>query len=316
MHHYKYFILLAGLVLIVQTVTYAQPRPRQPIKKPAVKASPAARPKPDLLVRLDGTPLEMLVTEITDKEIVYKRFNNPSGPSFRVQKADFSSIKYGSNGEVERFETVSQQVAPQPEPVQSVPSQPAPAAAAPIQNTSTSSPAPAYQNPQSSEPFRWRLGVLAGVQSSAVTVDGEVPDVDGVGGFRGGVMVDNRIGRALTVRSQALFSTKGNANVKLNYLEVPFDLLYKIPIANGGILVGGGFYWATLLSAKAGTTDIKNETSSSDAGLRLSVWGDLSSGLTMNVFYNYGLADINSSGREVIKNHSFGIGVGYFLLKK
>ena len=66
---YKQLLLigLTSLLVAFFTTTHAQTRPR-PTTKPTIKTPPA--PRPDLLVRQDGTQLEVLVTEITDKEIV------------------------------------------------------------------------------------------------------------------------------------------------------------------------------------------------------------------------------------------------------
>lgn len=104
-------IFLASLLVTSLTTAHAQTRPRQTTTKPATTIP--STPRPDLLVRRDGTQLEVLVTEITDKEIVYKRASNPNGPNFRVQKADFSYLKYGSNDEIEQFSNPTQ-----PAPVQ------------------------------------------------------------------------------------------------------------------------------------------------------------------------------------------------------
>ena len=108
----KYVIILLASVLVTSlTTAHAQTRPRQTTAKPPT-ITPST-PRPDLLVRRDGTQLEVLVSEITDKEIVYKRFSNPNGPNFRVQKADFSYLRYGSNNEIEQFSNPGQ-----PAPVQ------------------------------------------------------------------------------------------------------------------------------------------------------------------------------------------------------
>ena len=141
---YKHLLLIGLTSLLVATLiaSYGQTRPRQAPTKPATSPSPT--PKPDLLVWQDETQLEVLVTEITDKEIVYKRFSNPNGPNFRVQKADFSFIKYGSNGEIEQFTKVVQ---PAPAPVQPTPAQSALTPAQPAQARSTSNAPPLPTNP-------------------------------------------------------------------------------------------------------------------------------------------------------------------------
>lgn len=308
MHKYLLTILLVTLVLVSITTSYAQTRPRQTATRPVT-------PMPDLLVRRDGTQLDVLVTEITDNEIVYKRANNPNGPIFRVQKADFSFIKYGNNGEIERFAKVEE---PAPAPVQPVPT---PAQVVQTRPTSNAS-APAYQSRQPSSPKNFRLGLLAGGQSATISSDGSTEGANNIFGFRGGLVSDRSIGNAGSFRTQILYSSKGtgisNLNLNVNYLEIPFDFLYKIQTPGAQFLLGGGGYFGTLLNAKLGSADAAKIFTTTDAGVRVSGWVDLSSGLTLNVFYNLGLLDINSgvSSSPIWKNKTLGFGVGYFLFKK
>ncbi|GAB3995782.1 hypothetical protein GCM10028807_36830 [Spirosoma daeguense] len=318
MHKYIYFILVTGLLIVFQTTTYAQPRPRQTTKKPVVKTPPAPTPKPDLLIRRDGTQQEVRVIEITDKEIVYKRFNNLDGPVFRSQKADFSSLKYGSNGEIEQFATAAQ-----PAPTQHAPVQPAPVQPTSTQPASAPTPAPVYKTPSSFSSKKTRFGLWAGGQSAIIAFDGSTEGSKSILGFRGGLLFDRAIGNAGSFRTHALYSSKGtsstssNLTLNLNYLEVPFDFLYKIQTPGVQFLVGGGGYFGTLLNANLNSVDAAKLFSTTDAGVRVSGWVDLPSGLTLNVFYNLGLLDINSgiNTRETWKNRTLGFGIGYFLLK-
>ncbi|WP_020607204.1 outer membrane beta-barrel protein [Spirosoma spitsbergense] len=306
------FILSISLLTAFSTTAHAQTRPRQTTTKPAPKPP---TPKPDLLVRQDGTQLEVLVTEITDREIVYKRFNNPSGPLFRSQKADFSFLKYGSNDEIEQFTKV----------VQPTPPQPGPAPVQPTQTRSTSyAPAPVYQPRQSSSSKKTRFGLLAGGQSAIISFDGSTEGTKSIFGFRGGLLFDRSFSSAVSLRTQFLYSSKGassissNRSLNVNYLEIPFDFLYKIETSGAQFLLGGGGYFGTLLNAKFGPNDAAKLFTKQDAGVRVSGWVDFSSGLTLNAFYNVGLLDINSglSSRERWKNQTFGVGIGYFLSRK
>ena len=106
MRKISFIILLATLVFVSITTSYTQAPPYRATSKQDYNIP--SKPRPDLLFRRDGTQLEVLVSEITDREIVYKRFGNLSGPNFRVQKADFSYLKYGKNGEIEQFSNVAQ----------------------------------------------------------------------------------------------------------------------------------------------------------------------------------------------------------------
>ncbi|WP_080055500.1 porin family protein [Spirosoma aerolatum] len=323
MHKHILPLLLTCLLTAFLTTVHAQPRTRPTTPKLA------PTPKPDLLVQRDGTQLEVLVIEITDKEIVYKRFNNPKGPIFRVQKTNFNYLKYGTNGEIEQFTKVAQ---PAPTPTQPVPTtvQPAPVpTTAPYkQNT----PTPVSQARQTDIPQGVRFGFRGGIQSASFSFNPNYYSTSNFIGFQAGIMVDKPIGKSGRFRPQLLYSSKGtklvnpttNASLKfsVNYLEVPIDLLFKIPTSSGQLLLGGGLYSGYALSGKVGSENATIGNSQTDTftpidfGLRASAWYDLPSGLTLNVFYSFGLSNTNptiSVNEPTVKNRAFGLGIGYFL---
>lgn len=334
--HTLLVVCLLSLPAALLIPAYAQPKPpRQAPSKSSTNKPPA--PKPDLLVRRDGTQLEVLVTEITDKEIVYKRFNNLNGPIFRSQKADFSYLRYGSNGELEQFTKVVQS-APAQTAVQATqtPVQTIQTTATPAQTTAQAPtsyvPASVYQSKSVSESKGLRFGFKAGIQSASQS--GKYYSLNGfttkgILGFQAGLILNIPLSPSLELRPQLLYSGKGctltNANVssvKINYLEVPFDVLYKIPTSNGQLMLGGGAYFGYALSGKTGSSEMKIGSGqkdfaiTTDFGLRASAWYDMSSGLTLNLFYNLGLANINPTVNVIkytLKNRTFGLGVGYYL---
>jgi len=317
MHKQLLNTLLTGLLVAGSLViTYAQTRSRITPVSPAPTVPVPTTPKTDLLVRRDGTQLEVLITEITDKEIVYKRASNPNGPVFRGQKVDFSFVKYGSNDEIERFvaETAPVQAYPVPQPQVDQP-------------RIAASPAVVPQG--------MRFGFKAGIQSASWSLSGSGLvgySAKGIVGFQAGLLLDLPLGKSLRLRPQLLYSGKGtnlgagsnNADITVGSIELPVDILFKIPTSSGQLLLGGGGYFGGAISGKAGTEELKignaatDDIKSTDFGLRFSGWYDLPSGLTLNVFYNLGLADINPATNQqaTIKNRTFGVGLGYFLSKK
>lgn len=50
----------------------------------------------------NGSSLDVKVTEVGTREIVYKRFDNPNGPTYRVVRSNVESIRY-ENGSTEEF---------------------------------------------------------------------------------------------------------------------------------------------------------------------------------------------------------------------
>lgn len=61
--------------------------------------------KPDVILLRDATKLEVVIQEVDDKVIKYKKVSDPEGPLFSVKKAEITSIQYG-NGDTETFEAV------------------------------------------------------------------------------------------------------------------------------------------------------------------------------------------------------------------
>lgn len=56
--------------------------------------------KPDIIIKKDNSKVEAVIQEIDKATIKYKKFSDPSGPTFTLEKIEVVSILYG-NGEVE-----------------------------------------------------------------------------------------------------------------------------------------------------------------------------------------------------------------------
>ncbi|MBQ7442518.1 MAG: hypothetical protein IJS59_01435, partial [Bacteroidaceae bacterium] len=57
----------------------------------------------DVIVKRDGSTILSKVIEITTTEVKYKRFSNPTGPTYTISKAELQAINY-ENGEKETFD--------------------------------------------------------------------------------------------------------------------------------------------------------------------------------------------------------------------
>lgn len=86
------FILLIGLLTLSLGKVLGQTNPATTVKP--VKA--------DRIYLRDQSTLETIITEVTESEIKYRRFSNPTGPVFSVRKDNISVIVY-ANGESESF---------------------------------------------------------------------------------------------------------------------------------------------------------------------------------------------------------------------
>ena len=55
-----------------------------------------------IITKKDGTDIQAKVTEVSDSQIVFKKFSNPDGPSYKMDVADILMITY-ENGEREMY---------------------------------------------------------------------------------------------------------------------------------------------------------------------------------------------------------------------
>lgn len=58
--------------------------------------------KPDVLYKKDKTTLEVLVDEVSDTDVMYRKVGNPTGPLYAIPRAELQKIVY-QNGDVEPF---------------------------------------------------------------------------------------------------------------------------------------------------------------------------------------------------------------------
>jgi hypothetical protein len=136
-------------------------------------------------------------------------------------------------------------------------------------------------------------------------------------------------------------ATEGNNSItyKLNYVELPLNLVYKAALGRGYLFLGFGPYLAYGVSGKAtydlagfGKTtrdvDFKNEIEASDpfltpyfkawdAGGNIFVGYELRNGLFLQLNTQLGMLDIHPKDKRIpgdkasIKNTGFGLSLGY-----
>lgn len=63
----------------------------------------------DFIITRDAKRIEAKVTEISDEEVRYKKFNNPDGPVYVIKASQISSIMF-ANGEVQLFSEKTEKV--------------------------------------------------------------------------------------------------------------------------------------------------------------------------------------------------------------
>jgi len=201
-----------------------------------------------------------------------------------------------------------------------------------------------------------KLGISAGLNQSSMssTSNGSTQGTSSLTGFHAGVFADFGLG-SISIQPGIYYSTKGakddesgtqvsgsttytyhgTATVKLNYIEVPVNVLYHVPVVAGDIFVGGGPYVAMGISGKSdasltltgggvtssasqsstvtfgsGSNDVKNP----DYGINLLGGIQLKNHILFSVGYGFGLANLDNTSGSTTKNNVFRLSVGYSFL--
>ena len=190
-----------------------------------------------------------------------------------------------------------------------------------------------------------RVGILGGVNLQNLTgedYDGEKLDMKLSPGFHVGVNLMIPIAPDFNFQPGLLFSGKGakseegstDATIKLSYIELPLNLLYRAQLGEGYVMIGFGPYLGYGIGGKIKSEGVeidvkfKNEVGSGDpdnvayfkgfdAGANIFVGYEMSSGLFLQLNSQLGLLNISpdyvgeTGDSGTIKNTGFGLSVGY-----
>lgn len=199
------------------------------------------------------------------------------------------------------------------------------------------------------EKAKMSFGILGGVNFQNLNgkaFNGDKLENDMLLGFHGGVNVQIPIAPEFYFQPGLMFSVKGTKNksasststTKLNYLEVPLNMVYKASLGKGFFMLGFGPYLAYGIAGKVKTEgssltleqDIKFksvvETGDNllvpyykpfDAGANIFAGYEMASGMFLQLDTQFGMININpeykgfTSDQSSAKNTGFGLSVGY-----
>ncbi|WP_160710797.1 porin family protein [Chitinophaga solisilvae] len=179
-----------------------------------------------------------------------------------------------------------------------------------------------------------RLGVKAGYSNTHMKTD-HTDYTQRKAGWHAGLMADISIAGNFFLQPQLLYSAKGyrikeitvhgingdfvipGATVKLSYLELPVNFLYKHQLGSGHLFVGAGPYAAFAIGGKDGDNKIKFGKGGArrfEAGAGFLAGYELKNGLLFSATYSLGLTDVYDYGTS--KNNYIGVSVGFLLPRK
>ncbi|RPD40290.1 porin family protein [Chitinophaga barathri] len=181
-----------------------------------------------------------------------------------------------------------------------------------------------------------KFGIVAGPSWSSYTekVGGDKETSDLLTGFRAGITADLQLADEFYIQPSLLYTGKGgkdeilgfDTRLRINYLELPINFMYKPEVGNGNLFIGLGPYLAVGLSGKNKTVlgnnlvenDIEfgdeiDEIKRFDAGANFQVGYELPMGLNFGLFTDLGLINLRGNGDSdnSFRNTAFGVNVGY-----
>lgn len=202
-----------------------------------------------------------------------------------------------------------------------------------------------------------KFGISGGLNESSLGSSYVTGDNNSsLAGFHAGVFSDIDFGK-LSIEPGLFYTTKGKqgkavlddtnlgsggnstieyAKAIYNYLELPVNVLYNIPVSYGKIFIGGGPYMAYGLSAKTkikvvftqsnGDTQVIEQTDplifgSKDGDIKRLDFGlgalggfALKNGLLLSIGYEHGLTNIVNGSSPSVRNNVLAVSLGYSFL--
>ena len=193
------------------------------------------------------------------------------------------------------------------------------------------------------------LGILGGLNFQNLNgkdLSGDKLENDMLLGFHGGINVQIPIAPEFYFQPGIMYSTKGAKNTsgsitsttKLNYIEVPLNMVYKASLGKGFFMLGFGPYVSYGISGNVKTVsgsvtldrDVKFKSvvdtgdniltpyyKAFDAGANIFVGYEMASGLFLQLDTEFGMLNINpeykilSDDKSSTKNTGFGLSLGY-----
>lgn len=156
-------------------------------------------------------------------------------------------------------------------------------------------------------------------------------------GYKFGFNVEFSIAQNTSLAPGLFYTTKGSmhkseiagikskASSNLGYMEVPINILYRLPVSSGNILVNVGPYVSYAINGSS-TTEIdglpkttskinfgskNSETNPLDYGFNVGAGYEAAQGIYVRAQYGMGLANMSNASNVSRKNQNIQISLGY-----
>ncbi|WP_083928261.1 porin family protein [Spirosoma panaciterrae] len=227
--------------------------------------------KPDVLYKKDKSTIQVIIEEVGDNEIQYRKASSPTGPLYAISKVDVLKIVY-NNGDVEQISNESATPSTAPKVTSTKPTVSKPVAASPAKEAPAKAQKSAVVTTLPSSYF----GIKAGGNLFTRSVPSGYNTPGFNVGFHGGVFAGFG-GKRLTFQPEVLFTqlsttyTVADATTQTTNQLITVPLLVKYAIGEGKLrpfLQLGGFgqfllsssYSTTVAGQSQGTQSLKFES--------------------------------------------------------
>ena len=266
---------------------------------------------PDLIYQTNGFIIQAKISEVSPTEIIYKKWNNLDGPTFRISRNDVKKVKYSNGEEDNNIQTFSSQNAVNQSTTVTDNS-----GYVSTNSSSSQSPKPVHTGFNQK-----RFGVRGGVNgyklsASSGTSSGKTSSGTG---FNVGFVGDFPIKNNISIRVAPMVSFKNtilsNGNtLGVTSIDATIDALYHIPSSQGDFVIGGGLGLGYFLSGDSNGTAVNfGNNPKSDNILPLDFGINITGGYdarawSLNAFYTFGLANLNPTYGNGGSNGSTSLG--------
>ena len=182
---------------------------------------------------------------------------------------------------------------------------------------------------------QFRVGIKAGGNLSKQRVNVSAGNSlysndDNYKNYHAGVITEFGIAKNLYLQPQLLYTRKGStllsssgaadAKLRIHYIEMPVNLVYKVPVSFGYLFGGAGGAVSYGISGKqtqAGhSASIFNNNQSwrrEDISLSFTAGVELNNGLFVSINSQKGMLDVNKAPGVSVKNSSVSLSLGYMI---
>jgi hypothetical protein len=185
---------------------------------------------------------------------------------------------------------------------------------------------------QTSEKGKMSFGILGGINLQNLNgklTSGDKLANDMLLGFHGGVNVQIPITPEFYFQPGLMFAIKGAKNTtsifgaeftdetKINYIEMPLNLVYKGALGTGFVMIGFGPYLAygisgrQIIEGSSFTIEKGTDYDAFDAGGNIFAGYEMVSGIFLQLDTQFGMVNINTDDKPTTKNTGFGLSLGY-----